>query len=147
MNALDLKKYWSNKYLETFGETYKAKNYSQEMVLLKRLLDRHNKYVILSAIDIFFQSKDKKVSSINFFATKKVFEGKFEDIIKLSDIIIYKRFLPYLPENIKEKVSALIQEYQDYSCCETISETEKVRKAKIAEELKVLTDGCITERN
>ena len=140
MKVSEIRKYWVYKYSETFDESYKTRNYAQEFILLKRLLDKYGEWVILEAIDELFRNHlSRDFATINFFASKKVFSRKFEHIIKLSDIIKYRRFLLTYPQFLQEKVKRLIQEYGDYSVWEIISDKEKVRKVEIVKELEELT--------
>ncbi len=147
MNAIDLRRYWIYKFESTFSEPYKTKNYALDIILLKKLLDKYGEFVVLEATDEFFNNTLKRqIASINFFASDKVFRDKFDYIIKLRDIIKYKRFLPSFPSLVKEKANKLTREYQDYCNWDIISDKEKVRKSEIEKELKEMTSEFFSKR-
>ena len=140
MNAPELRKYWTAKYKEIYGESYLSPNFLVDLKLLKRLLEKYDQFVVLEAIDRFLWSKTMKKPSINFFASSKVFDSKFRDIIHLTPIIKYCRFLLSFPIEIRDIASSLIEEYKGYCESEIISESEKIRKMGIESQLQNLTE-------
>jgi hypothetical protein len=147
MNSVGLRKYWDYKYQSVFGEYYAPSNRNLELILFKRLLEQHNEFVILEAIDIFLKRDARNVASVRYFACKKVFDSKFKDLIKCSDVIKYRRFLNTYPKELQDKVRPLITEYQDYCNWETISDDEKIRKSEIVKILMREIDGVSSKRN
>lgn len=114
MNAPEMRHYWSAKYFDRFNKKYKSEKRILELTLLKNLTKRYDEYVVIEAIDRFLQTSPESISSICFFATKKVFDGKFVDIIKSRSILKFKRHLRFYEDDIRDKAEKLVEEYIDY---------------------------------
>jgi ribosomal protein S17E len=114
MNAPVMRSYWSSKYFDRFNKKYKSEKRILELTLLKNLIKRHDEYIVIEAIDTFLTTSPESISSICFFATKKVFDNKFSDIIKSGKILKYKRHLRFYENDIKDRAAELVEEYIDY---------------------------------
>ncbi len=132
MNSKDIRKYWSYKYNSIYGKEYTAGNFLVELSLIKKLLFKYEEYVVLEAIDRFLESVDKSKAFISYFASNKVFENKFEKLIKNKDIVKYKRTLNLANNDIRD----LIKEYEEYSSAIILSNSEKIRKKEILDQLE-----------
>ena len=143
MNGKQLRHYWCYKYESAFNSPYTSSKFPLEIRLLSRLLQRYNEYVVLEAIDEFLLEKNKKISSISFFGTSRIFDSKFEHIIYLTPIMKYKRLLLSFPQQIRPSIKALIDEYTDYIGASMLSDSEKLRKIKIIDELNELEKSSL----
>ena len=136
MNAKDLRYYFIRKCKEKNKE-FKSDKFIVEMVLLKKLITKHGEYVVMEAMDNFLDGVAKPLS-ILYFASPKVFDDKFANVIKLGPILKYKRQLMLLPMDRRDKARDLIQEYLAYARSFNLSDSEKSRKQFIIKELEAI---------
>ena len=130
MGPWQLRDYFAGKYYSKFYRDYPEDKFHIELILFKRLLSQYSYYLILEAIDLFFQQVPIDKADISYFAATKTFTNRFRNLIKLESIIEYRRFLPFYGED-KELVGSLIQEYVNYLIAISLSSEEVSRKAEI----------------
>jgi hypothetical protein len=99
-------------------------------MLLKRLLSKYSPYTILEAIDLFIKNTTKDKTAITYFSTSKVFNSKFRNLIKIDEIVKYKRYLPFYDEDAVI-VGELLQEFSSYANANSLSQEELNRKDEI----------------
>jgi len=128
MNCIDLRKYFVSKYYQKYCNDYPDDRLTVELVLLKRLLKKYSFYTILDAIDQFIKVSNLDTARIFYFS--KIFQSRFRNLIKIDEIVIYKRFLPFY-EDDKEEVGQLLQEYNSYANALSLSHSEILRKKEI----------------
>jgi hypothetical protein len=136
MNAKEMRSYWINKCKEK-NKDFQPNKFIVELMLLKKLIERHGEYVVLEAIDQFLEGPAKPLS-IMYFASSKVFDSKFDNVIKLGPILKYKRSLMSLPMEQRDKARDLIQEYLLYAKAHNLSDSEKIRKQFVLKELEAV---------
>lgn len=140
MNAPVMRDYWSSKYFDRFNKKYKSEKRILELTLLKNLIKRYDEYVVIEAIDRFLTTSPESISTICFFATKKVFDGKFADIIKSRSVLKFKRHLRFYEDDIKDKASELVEEYTDYFDGLMMHNTDIERQTEIIKELEEIEE-------
>lgn len=136
MNAYTIRQYWISKYEDKFGEEYVSEKANIESFLLKHLLNNYNQYLLLQAIDLFFQTTKKERASIMLFASKKFFSRNFKDLIKEKDIVQYQRMMAWYSPEDQIKVRELLQSYRNYLYALSLSQEELNEKDLILEKLK-----------
>jgi hypothetical protein len=130
MNCLSIRKYFASKYYSKFDKDYPDDKLMLELVLLKKLLKSYSPYTILEAIDLFMKYATIDVAKIIYFSSSRVFGSKFKNLVKINDIIKYKRFLPFYEED-KEEASKLLHEYSSYASAISLSQEDLARKEEI----------------
>jgi hypothetical protein len=147
VNAKELKTYWSFQYQKNFGKPYPVQKdkFIVEQMLLKKLLEKYDKYLILEAIDKVLSTKNPQFSTISLFASSNFFSRYFRDLIRLSPILKYRRFMQAFPSDLKDRAYALVDEYMDYSSSEILNDEERVRKQEIPQLLEEMTKDFFKE--
>jgi hypothetical protein len=130
INCRTLRNYFTSGYYLKFWEYYPDDKIGQESLLLKRLLSKYSPYTILEAIDIFLRNTTKDKAVITYFSTSKVFNSKFRNLIKIDDIVKYKRYFTFYEEDTTV-VGELLQEYSSYVNANSLSQEELDRKDEI----------------
>ena len=136
MNSYSLRQYWISKYEEKFQEKYVTDKANIEFVLLKRLLDKFGQYLLLEAIDRFFNGIKKEKASILLFASNKFFGVYFKDLIREKDVIQYQRMLPWYKQENQIKIKKLLQAYRTYLYALSLSQEDLTEMSLIVEKLK-----------
>ena len=136
MNTFSLRQYWVSKYEEKFKESYITDKTNVEFSLLKRLLDKFGQYLLLEAIDRFFNTIKKEKASILLFASNKFFGVYFKDLIREKDVIQYQRMLSWYKQENQIKIKQLLQAYRNYSYALSLSQEEVDEMSLIVEKLK-----------
>lgn len=136
MNSYSLRQYWISKFEDKFQEPYITEKANIEFVLLKRLLDKFGQYLLLEAIDRFFNTIKKEKASILLFASNKFFGVYFKDLIREKDVIQYQRMLPWYNQENQIKIKKLLQAYRNYAYALSLSQEEINEMLLIVEKLK-----------
>jgi len=130
INCLTIRKYFTSKYYTKYDEEYPPDKIAIELSLLKRLLSKYSPYTLLEAMDLFINTFPMDKTRILYFCSLKVLTSRFGNLIKLNDVMKYKRFLPFYGEDI-EQVKSLIQEFSNYANALSLSYEEINRKNEI----------------
>ena len=138
MKAKFVREYFLAKYLLKYHKNYLSKSSTADIAMLKRLIDKYDAPLILSAIDLFVEIADIDKCTINYFSTNAVFERYFSAVIPLRKVIPYKRKLKFYPVNIREEVLKLIWEYEGYAGALYPTQLELDRMPQILKELEKL---------
>ncbi len=117
MNAIELSNYFSSKYQSKFGSYPRFANRFRELHLFKQLLDKYSKYLLLEAVDRFFEDIEPEKANIYYFS--KIFSSKFASLIKLEEVCKYQRLSSFFEDPIL--VKDLIQRYQNYAFAISLS--------------------------
>jgi hypothetical protein len=136
MNSYSLRQYWISKFEDKFKEPYITDKANIEFVLLKRLLNNYNEYLLLEAIDRFFAGIKKDKASILLFASNKFFGVYFKDLIREKDVIQYQRLLPWYNQENQKKIKALLQAYRNYIYALSLSQEEVDEMPLLIKKLK-----------
>ena len=144
MGPWQLREYFAGKYYSKFYREYPEDKFHSELGMFKRLLSQYSYYLILEAIDLFFQHESIDKATVSYFTATKTFINRFRNLIKLEPIIEYRRFLPFYGED-KELVGSLIQEYICYLIAISLSKEEVNRKAEILHQLGEINAKRIRE--
>jgi hypothetical protein len=136
MNSYSLRQYWISKFEDKFNESYQTDKANIEFVLLKRLLDKFGQYLLLEAIDRFFNTIKKEKASILLFASNKFFSVYYKDLIREKDVIQYQRMLLWYNQENQIKIKKLLQAYRNYLYALSLSQEELDEMSLIVEKLK-----------
>ena len=136
MNSYSLRQYWISKFEDKFEESYITDKAKIEFFILKKLLDKFGQYLLLEAIDRFFNTIKKEKASILLFASNKFFDVYFRDLIREKDVIQYQRLLPLYNKENQIKIKELLQAYRNYAYALSLSQEEINEMSSIVEKLK-----------
>jgi len=145
MNARKLREYWCDLYKKKHGEDYRIqkKTIVAEITLLKRLIDAYDEDVVEYAMERFINKNPKHSTVILNFTSKKYFENRFDNLLKLKKILPYYKLLN-IDSDRREEIKELINEYELYAVeAEVVYDAEKVRKQEIIKILEeIREDVC-----
>ena len=87
-------------------------------------------------MDLFVKEHDKGTCNISYFATKKVFEDNVKDLLRIKELIKYKRRIPqYSPDKVP-LANRLLHEYLQYLNAISLTEEDIERKKEILKTLE-----------
>jgi hypothetical protein len=136
MNSFQIREYFISRYQNKFCRQYIPNiDRQKEIYLINNFKRTHSDYLILEAIDQFINLIPQDKAHIAYFLSLNFFNSKFEFLIRLNDVIKYRRLLPFYPQEDQNKIKRLIQEYEDYSNGFSLSLEDVTRKKEIVSEL------------
>lgn len=138
MNCIDVRKYWCRKYEEKFGRVYKSDKVPVELSFLKKAITNFNDYLVLEAIDRFFEKTNLESPSLLTFSNPKYFVSNVNNLLSIRNVLKYKRHVNEYPKEIQQKVKSLLKDYQFFSH-ELASDLHYIRRKEIETELQEIT--------
>jgi hypothetical protein len=140
MNSFQIRDYFISRYQNKFKRAYSSDiDKHKEIGIIYNFKKNHSDYLILEAIDRFFEFIPLDRAHIAYLLSLNFFNSKFEFLSRLNDVIKYKRLLHFYSQEDQLKVKRLIQEYEDYSNAFSLSIEDVERKKEILAELNTFS--------
>ena len=129
-------RYFANKYKAKFNKNYISTPLIKDLAIIKRLSTKYTPYLVLEAIDLFFESTPIDKASVGYFSACKLFEEGYPMLSIIEPILKYKHLFNYYSPELQPKVQGLIFEFFDYATALSLEDTEIQRKKEIIKELE-----------
>jgi hypothetical protein len=140
VNTRELIKFWDRHYYNRFGKGYRTQNKKTDFFSLRNVLEKYNKFIIMSSMIYFLNNTPIEKAFISNFASNKYFESRFEKFINLKNVIKYYYIAENFTKENKDKTQELLDEYKIYLEADIVYDFEKVRKQEIIKELKEIEE-------